>query len=339
MSRKVLSLRQQVEEAFEQSEDSRKEEDKQIHEILSEEEQEKEAESRESEPIAEEEADNESKKEELDDEPRAIANWSEEDKKIFRSMDDSGRKFLLKRHNELEKDYTRKRQADSEALKLAESYKQLIEPHKEYFRNLGMEPAQALNMLANAERKLRFGTAQEKLDTFNYLARNYDVLRDAAGTQQQIDPNLKPIFDEISQTKAELARIKQERQQTENDYLNHVIQEFKTAKDKNGNLKYPHFEDVRSDMGDLIRMKKAESLEDAYEQAIFLNRDLREKHIMEYTKSSKRLEEDQRRDVASKKASFNVKSRSSSESVEIRKKESLRQTLAKVFEAQHNARF
>lgn len=340
MARKKLTLRDVVKNAYEEINEKREEEIETIEEVLADDNSEiEEKEAAREEPVAEVETDNEPEKDELDDEPRAIANWSEEDKKIFKSLDTKGREFLLKRHNELEKDYTKKRQADAEALKLANSYKRILNEHGEHFKKLGMEPDQAIDMLAKAEKKLRFGTTQEKLDTFNYLARNYDVLKESAANQQQeVDPKLQPILQKVSQQEAYLVRLERERQQQERDYYEHTINTFKNTKDGKGNLKYPDFDVVRTQMGKLMSLGEVASLEEAYESAILLNKELREKYISGYTTQSKRLEEEQRRAAASKKASFNVRSRSSAESAEPRKKESLRQTLAKIYDAQQQQR-
>ena len=102
------------------------------------------------------------------------------------------------------------------------------------------------------------------------------------------------ILAELNQFKKQ--NLQSARQQTENQ-----ISAFAESKDEKGNLKYPHFEQVRVKMGNLIDAGEAKGLEDAYAKSIRLDDDLYKQSLDSQRKSAK-AEEDARRKAAVEKA-------------------------------------
>ncbi len=67
---------------------------------------------------------------------------------------------------------------------------------------------------------------------------------------------------------------------------NQAVAEFSGAKDDNGNLKHPFFDDVREQMVGYLSKEVCQGLDDAYELAIYANPNVRAKLIAEQTQKS-----------------------------------------------------
>lgn len=84
-------------------------------------------------------------------------------------------------------------------------------------------------------------------------------------------------------------------------------QEFVNAKDDKGNSKHPYFEEVKSEMINLLKAGMAKNLDDAYNQAIWRVEDIRNKIIASQTGA--RLEQKATEAQKAKAASFDPTSK------------------------------
>lgn len=266
----------------------------------------------------------------------APSHWAFEDREVFKALDAKGREFLLRRHKQTEADYTRKSQALSEDVKIAENYRKKLTPHEGYIKQIGIDPFEAFEKLVGAEIKLRTGTPAEKQEMLQNLAKQYGVQFNADNaTQPEVDEKTKFILQKIQQQEHRLLQWEKEKEETERRSLQTHINNFSSQVDEKGLPKYPHFETIKADMGLLLKNGKAESLEDAYEQALFLNKDLRNEYIARHTKNV----EVKNKTLASKAAGFNVKSASTSQVVDTDPPLNLRKQLERAWDATHNKRF
>ena len=83
------------------------------------------------------------------------------------------------------------------------------------------------------------------------------------------------------------------------------LESFRSEKSEAGSLKHPYFDEVRLLMADLIERRMANSYEDAYEQAVWLNGTVRSQLIQNQAEALLRAktEEAQR----AKQAGFSAK--------------------------------
>ncbi len=281
-------------------------------------------------------ADDESSQEE---ELRAPDNWSQNDKETFNALESKGREFVLRRYKETEAAFTRKSQAHAEEVKIAQQFREVIEPRSEYLRQIGIQPMEAVAYLIDTEKKLRLGTHQEKQEAFQNLAKIYGLPTNQQVMEEQpLDPALQTVFDTLSQHEQHLAQLNQEREhlQKEREYVKHqkmvnTINTFADAKDANGNLKHPHFDLLKEKMGALIRGGEVDSLDEAYTQAA--EKYLKKDEILRYYGIDKREEDSRKKTISSKNATFNVKSASSSDDPAVKtKKLSPREAVLQAFE-------
>lgn len=264
----------------------------------------------------------------------APAHWASEDREVFKSLDSKGRDFLLRRHKQMEADHTRKLQAHAEDVKIAENYRKKLTPHEGYIKTIGIDPFDAFEKLVGAEIKLRTGSPLEKQEILRTLAKQYGVQFQHDDTQPEIDQKTQLIFQKLEQTEKSLLQLKQEREYEVQRGLQNHINEFTSKVDEKGLPKYPHFETLKVRMGKFLEDGEASSLEEAYEQAIMLNKDLREGYILSQNKNV----EARNKSLASKDAIFNVKSRHTSNTSDPKKDLSLDQTIRQAINAQKSKR-
>jgi hypothetical protein len=264
---------------------------------------------------------------EVEDVP-APEHWAAEDKEVFKSLDKRGKDFLIRRHKDMEAGYTKKQQALAEAAKVAETYNNMMRPHQDYLKQRNVSPEVAFEKLMAAERVLMNGTQEEKALIMQKLARDYKVdLSIEVDPIQQHNQIVLQKLQELEQRQQQLDRMKE--QEVTASYQ-HQIVSFAQSKDEQGNLKYPHFEKIKKDMGLVLQAGKAQTLEEAYELSILMDAGLRK----EYLAKQNRLEDSAKKAVASKKAGFNVRSGTGGQISDPRKELSLRATIAQAVDAQ-----
>lgn len=285
-----------------------------------------------------EEATDEAESEEEDQEPAVEPpqHWATQDKEMFANVPREAQDFLLRRHKEMEADYTRKTQEVAETRKKWESVNSVLTPYRDVFARQGLDEAGAVRFLVGWKQYMD----QDPRSAIMQLARDYGV--DLAQQEEQgyADPAVAPLYQEINQLKAREAQRVQLAQQAETNALVEKVNAFRDAKDAAGNPAHPHFETVKADMAALIQGGKAMGLDDAYEMAIRLNPNIYDEQlkarILQEQKqraedAKKKADDDKRKKVATaKKAATGV--RSGSASVKRDAPASLRDELASQFD-------
>lgn len=272
------------------------------------------------------------------EEIEAPAHWAAEDVDVFNELDSKGKKLYLKRHKEMEAGYTKKTQALAEEKKIAERFKKAIEPYQPFFKQHNLDEFEAFQKAASAHIRLINASPQEKSLLIQKLALDYGVNIAQKNFDQpeqpQIDHQTQAIYDELNRTRQYIAAQEQEKQNREIASIEKQIQNFSSEKDESGELKYPYFEELRGGMGKLIQSGLASSLEEAYENAISLNKELRTQYELSQDNKRKREEANKQKMLASKKAAFNVKSGSVSQISDPKQKLSTRELLSRAYDAQ-----
>lgn len=238
-----------------------------------------------------------------------VEHWSAEDKAVFNSEETpvAVKKWMLRRHEQMERGFTRKTQQLEEQRKQYQPLMEVSQRHGEYFQRLGVSDAQALDVLVSAERILREGSPEQKLGKFAQLAQDYGVdLRqlnpDGHGDGQDgyNDPRYAQIQGELQSVKLSLQQREQAEQQRQEASLQQKVQSFAEAKDESGILKHPHFEEVRGDMARLANEYPDWTLDQMYQKAVRLNDDVFEKVQKEEKARQEALEKERKSKAAAK---------------------------------------
>jgi hypothetical protein len=112
--------------------------------------------------------------------------------------------------------------------------------------------------------------------------------------QQQIDPKLQPVYQELNSLKQQQQNWLREQQERENSSLTSEINRLKEGKE--------HFELVRNDMAGLLNEGMAKDFNEAYDMAIWARPDLRATLLQQERKTA----EDTARNEALKRKQQNA---------------------------------
>lgn len=208
----------------------------------------------------------------------APAHWPEEDRAAFATLPEEMQQFLLRRSKETDADYTRKTQELAEQRKELAPIQDVTAAWGDYFREIGVDPAKAIDHVMSVERTLRSGTPEQKRNAIAQLARDYGIDTAAAPrgmSQQSHDPAIATLQQQLNAIQGQLQNNTQ--QQAQNQAAK--LAEFAARMDENGRPAHPHFNAVRDVMMALARNGQASSLEDAYDMAVWARPDLREKML------------------------------------------------------------
>jgi hypothetical protein len=167
----------------------------------------------------------------------------------------------------------------------------------------GIPPAQWITNMGQAHHSLVFGTPQQKLQMFSKLAQDYGVPLQALYDpqvqqqflmQQTLQPQpqaQQPNVDELVERKFVEISAKQD------------LQQFQNATDKDGSPLYPHYEELRDTMAQLLESGVAKDLPDAYGKAERLDENIWEaKQAAKQASAQRATQEAQAKAVAKAKA-------------------------------------
>jgi hypothetical protein len=282
------------------------------------------------------ETENETKVEpEVKHEPglEAPQHWSAADKELFGKQPKEVQEYLLRRHKDMEADYTRKTQDVADTKRFRENVDQLMNPHRNFFAMNGLDDVGAIRYMLGW-----FGAIQQDpAQAIHSLAQTYGI--DFNPKQEEnIDPNVKALRDEVAFLKNTIAQTNQAQQNQVSSNLLEQVNSFRDEKDSTGNLKHPHFEAVRKDMSVLVGSGRAKNMEEAYELAVRLNPEIydkqKEQSILEQQKAAqqKELDEQKKKAAQAKKAATGI--RSGSASVDKQGPRTLKEELSALYDKQ-----
>ena len=230
----------------------------------------------------------------------APKNWSEEVRSKFKDLPRDAQEYMLKRDKEMTADYTRKTQEVAQQRKSFESLDKVIAPMRQQISASGIGEAEYISRLLNADMALRNNPKM----AIKQLAQGYGIdlsSIEETGDWNESEPQIAQLQQQNQAILAELNQFKQQNLQSARQQTENQISTFAQSTDTKGNLKYPHFEQLRVKMGNLIDAGEAKGLEDAYSKAVRLDDNLYKQSLESQRKSAK-AEEDAKRKAAVEKA-------------------------------------
>lgn len=199
--------------------------------------------------------------------------WKQELKDGFNTLPEQYQEEILRR----EADYNKGIQRYAESAKYAETVKPVFDKWAPYLTQLQVTPDKAFDALIQAEYTLRNGSPAQKQQAFMKLAQDYGIdFGSQPQVENQLDPNVQHALQRVQYLEEQLRNQQylqqqeaQRKQQAEQAELQKQIEEFSSSPNR------PHFEAVRDDMSRLLQAGYAESLEDAYDKAVWARPDIR----------------------------------------------------------------
>ena len=187
----------------------------------------------------------------------------------------------------------------------ARAYEQAIAPYQQTLNQLGVDAPTAISKLLQADHTLRYADPVAKAQYFQSLAQQYGIDLGQVQNVQPQDPQTQYLMQQLNELRQTQQMWQNSIQEQERSKANHELESFATS-DK------AHFEAVRNDMADLLESGKAQSLEQAYEMAIWMRPDVRQTLIEQQRIEAQRNYEQQQRTQRAKTASVSVKGSSPS---------------------------
>lgn len=139
-----------------------------------------------------------------------------------------------------------------------------LEPVMPTLQQYNLKPADWIRDVSHVHKTLALGTPEQKIDMLGQLAKAYGIPVNAIVAQQsgQLDPMVPQLMQYIQQLEGKVNTVTSWRDQQEQQAINQEISKFADAE------KYPHFEQVRGTMAQLLESGLAQDLEKAYAKAI-----------------------------------------------------------------------
>ena len=224
--------------------------------------------------------------------------WSAEDKALFSRLPQDGQQFIMRRHQEMEADYTRKSQASSGAVNFARALSPVFNDPviQGSLQQGGMNPVEAVQQWADFHRRAINPDPREKINLLVDLSQRMglDPARLFAIQSPQVpglspkdmaDPAIRHFADHISRTQSEIQTLKNQlqqmrdaevaqRQQESLDQTRWGIDQFAAEKDQSGKPLRPHFDRVLPHIIKLYQADPAIDLNEAYETGVRMDAEL-----------------------------------------------------------------
>ena len=232
--------------------------------------------------------------------------WSDEDKEAFMAMDESGRDWALR----LEANAAKGIEKKSAELKI---FRDAFQPYKHLFPE-GTE-TQVIQRFFNSHVFLQ----NNPVEGIKWLKKNYGIDEEQSApstetTDEFADPEVTKLRAEIKELKTTSERNAQNAQQTQQNAMIAEINQFRDV-EEDGERLHTHFNEVSGVMSGLMQSGRADSLEKAYEQAVWSLPEYRDSVVQQKAdeKAKADLEEKTRKVTAAEKAAASVNGKSSTQ--------------------------
>jgi hypothetical protein len=249
--------------------------------------------------------------EELKPERRAPSSWKPDAQAAFLKADRGEQltpeevRILTAEAERRESDFHKGVESFKTHAQKAREYEQAFAPHRDRFKSLGLNEVQAVQSILQTDHFLRNADPATKAQHFAKLAMQYGIDLGQVQNIPQQDPQTQYLMQQLNELRQTQQMWQNSIQEQERSKANHELDSFATS-DKT------HFEAVRNDMADLLETGKAQSLEQAYEMAIWMRPDVRQTLIEQQRIEAQKKYEEQQRATRAKTASVSVKGSSPS---------------------------
>lgn len=245
----------------------------------------------------------------------APKSYKKEYAETFKALTPEFRKYLHERESEVEKGFSRLNNQLGSYKFLNDAFAQRQQRLSGYGINKQQDWIEQLIKIEDA-------LENDPVATIKALTEAYGINK--AETAPAENPQ---YLGRIKQLEQNISSLQQYVNQSQQISAQKAFESFIGAKDEKGESKHPYFEDVREGMVSLLTQGAAKDLEDAYEKAVWLNQDVREKVIAQRAQAE--LQAKAQEAQKAKNASFSPKGKAAPETAPL----SLREELEKGFEA------
>lgn len=209
----------------------------------------------------------------------------------------------------------------------AKALQEAIAPFVPDLQRHGIHPAAWINNLGRAHQTLALGNDNQRLEAFIKLAQDYQVPLDALLGGQQPDQNITFQMQELQNLRNQVSNITQWTENEKNARLQAQIDRVRMDAEH-----YPHFEQVRGTMAQILESGLAPTLEEAYAKAIRMQDDVWQQEQERLLANARATVSTQQHVAKAKSAGVSLKSQTPSGSVQGADKKDRRAILESSFE-------
>lgn len=153
---------------------------------------------------------------------------------------------------------------------LAKKFQEIVSPYADTLRTQGVSELEAIQYLLNAHQKLTTGSEAERRQIYEQLGRDLGLLQQAE-QNQQVDPVLQQLQNEIRELKSARQQELMRAQQAAREEAEKAVQAF--AADP----AHPYCDEVATEMAMFV--SQGMDLKEAYERAVWANPVTRQKEM------------------------------------------------------------
>ena len=212
-----------------------------------------------------------------DDLSAAPRTWRKEAAAAWANVPDVVKQEIAKREADMFKGIEQYKQYSN----IGSGFSQILNPYLPVLQRDGINPFQHVNDLLNVHYTLVTGTPEQKLGLLQNIAQQFGVPLDSlvpADEQSYVDPQVATLQARINQLESLQQQQLQQHFDQRRASVESEIQAF--AADTATN---PYFEAVAPTMSDLIQKGQAANLREAYDKAVWIVPEIREKMIASVT--------------------------------------------------------
>lgn len=186
---------------------------------------------------------------------------------------------------------------------IGQTFRQIIDPYLPTLQHHGIDAGRHVADLLQAHHIMATGTPEQKASMFQAIAEQFGVDLDAAPAY--VDPQVQALQSKIAELESRQYQQQNYAQQQQFQLVESHVAAF-AAKPEN-----IYFEDLMPIMTQLLQGKVVGTLEEAYDKAIYLHPEVREKEIARQA-ADKQQQAKAKAEAARKATSANVRSSSKS---------------------------
>jgi len=213
-----------------------------------------------------------------------------------------------------------------EAATMAREMEGAIMPYAHNIKASGVPTTHAINHLLMIEDKLRNGDANTKAQVLVKIAQDYGIDMQQAVTASPADQRMFDLEQKLHQERMARMQYEQSVQAQQETTVQSEIQKFAT------DPKNEFFEAVKGDMAQLLQTGVAQSLQDAYEKAVWARPDIRQTLVERQRTEAERQAELKTRKKRAQTAAAGVKGSATSQVSKLGKHASIEETVAAVMD-------
>jgi len=269
--------------------------------------------------------------------------WPEADKKAFSALPPDAQSIIKRLAKDLEGGFTRRSQELSDKAKMADAVRSIIDDTtRQQMAATGLNELQYLQYLHQIQQfaardkvgyaKWAFQQLGIKPEDLGFRANQPDTQENPEQSLEALlsDPKVKLLEERLAQFEAKLSErekaelwARQSAQAQQERALVNQIQTFRAQQDDNGQLKFPHFDKLQRQMGEIMNSypeiaqmpEGQDKLAAAYEAAMWAHPELRSSQLeierkMAVAKAEKAREADRAKRVTAVKPATSVATQS-----------------------------